>query len=212
MTLATSDIGRRAVRLGVFTIGYNVAEGVAAVTAGLMAGSVALTGFGFDSGIEVIAAIVVVRHLRAELASTDADDNAERRALRIVAMTFFALAVYVLVEGTRDLATSARPASSPAGIAITAASVVIMPLLARSKRRVGQQLGSNLVVADANETRLCALLSASTLTGLVVYQVTGWSWIDAVAGFVIAVFAITEGREAWEGELVCNDHEDHEHR
>ena len=212
MTTATSDLGRRALRLGVLTIGYNVVEGVAAVTAGFIAGSVALTGFGFDSGIEVIAAVVVVRHLRGELAGNDAGDDAERRALRIVAITFFALAAYVVVEGIRDLATDARPTSSPAGIAITAASVVVMPLLARSKRNVGQRLGSKLVVADANETRLCALLSVSTLAGLVGYQVTGWSWIDAVAGFVIAVFAISEGKEAWAGELVCNDDEAHEHR
>ena len=211
MTTATSDLGRRALRLGVLTIGYNVVEGVAAVTAGFIAGSVALTGFGFDSGIEVIAAVVVVRHLRGELAGTAADDDAERRELRVVALTFFALAAYVVIEGIRDLATGARPTSSPAGIAVTAASVVVMPFLARSKRRVGQRLGSKLIVADANETRLCALLSVSTLTGLVGYQVTRWSWIDAVAGFVIAAFAVTEGREAWAGKLVCNDDED-EHR
>jgi divalent metal cation (Fe/Co/Zn/Cd) transporter len=204
------DVGgaaaRRAVRLEQATIAYNVVEGVVAVTAGLAAGSVALVGFGFDSGIEVAAASVVLWRLRADIRGGEVDEALQRRALRFIAVTFFVLAGYVIVEGVRDLVTGAAPDTSPVGIALTGASIVVMPLLARAKRRAGQAMGSRLVVADAAETRLCAWLSVSTFAGLVAFAVLGWTWIDAVAGFVIAGFAVSEGREAWEGELVC-DHD-----
>ena len=203
------DVGgaaaRRAARLERATIAYNVVEGVVAVAAGLAAGSVALVGFGFDSGIEVAAATVVLWRLRADIRGGVVDEGRQRLALRFIAMTFFLLAGYVIVEGVRDLVTGAAPDTSPVGIALTGASIIIMPLLARAKRRAGQAMGSQLVVADAAETRLCAWLSVSTFAGLVGFAVLGWTWIDAVAGFVIAGFAITEGREAWEGELVCDD-------
>jgi divalent metal cation (Fe/Co/Zn/Cd) transporter len=195
----------RAVRLEQLTISYNVVEGVIAVAFGLLAGSIALTGFGFDSWIEVAAATVVLHRLRAELRHGRMDEAKERRALRFVAVTFFALAIYLTVEGIRDLFLQARPETSVVGIVLTAASLVVMPTLARLKRRAGLAMGSALVVADAAETRLCAWLSVSTLAGLVAYAALGWSWIDPVAGFVIAAFALKEGREAWEGELVCDD-------
>lgn len=204
------DIGgraaRRAVRLEQATIAYNVLEGVVAVTAGLAAGSVALVGFGFDSGIEVAAAAVVLWRLRADIRGGEVDEARQRRALRFIAVTFFVLAGYVIVEGVRDLVTGAAPDTSPVGIALTGVSIMIMPALAWAKARAGQAMNSRLVVADAAETRLCAWLSVSTFAGLVAFAVLGWTWIDAVAGFVIAGFAINEGREAWEGELVC-DHD-----
>ena len=193
----------RALRYAQATIAYNVVEGIVAVTAGLLAGSVALVGFGFDSCIEVTAATIVLIRLRAEIRGGTVDELKERRALRMVALTFFALAVYVTVEGVRDLLTGAVPEVSPAGIALTALSVVVMPLLARAKRRVGEQMGSRLVVADAAETKLCAWLSVSTFAGLAGYAVAGWTWLDPIAGFVIAMFALLEGREAWQGELAC---------
>jgi divalent metal cation (Fe/Co/Zn/Cd) transporter len=195
----------RALRLEWFTILYNVLEGIIAVAAGLAAGSVALAGFGFDSWIEVAAATVVLRRLRAEILGGDVDEKKERRALRFVAITFFVLAAYIIVEGVRDLATSARPDVSLVGIALTGVSLVVMPLLARVKRRVGQEMKSRLVVADAAETKLCAWLSVSTFAGLLGYAAFGLTWLDPVAGFVIAAFALMEGREAWEGELVCED-------
>lgn len=201
---------RRAVAYEGVTIGYNVLEGVVAVGAGLVAGSVALTGFGVDSGIEVAAAVVVVTRLLAELRGGGVDERKERLALRFIALTFFALAVYVLVEGARDLLTGAEPDTSVVGIALTAASIVVMPWLARAKRRVGEQLGSRLVIADAAETKLCALLSVSTFLGLLGYAIFGATWIDSVAGFVIAYFAIREGREAWAGEIACDDDCDHD--
>lgn len=196
---------RRAVRLEQLTIGYNALEGIVAVAAGLAAGLVSLVGFGVDSAIEVAAAVVVLARLRAEATGKGVDHPKERRALRFIAVTFFALAAYVVVEGIRSLVVGETPDASPVGVALTGLSVVLMPLLARSKRKAGEELGSRLVLADAAETRLCAWLSASTFVGLAAYAAVGWTWLDPVAGFVIASFAVKEGREAWEGEIVCED-------
>jgi hypothetical protein len=196
---------RRAIRLEQATIAYNVVEGIVAVAAGLAAGLVSLVGFGIDSGIEVAAAAVVLHRLGAELRGGAVDEAKERRALRFIALTFFALAAYVTVEGASRLLGDERPDTSAVGVALTGASIVVMPWLARSKRRAGEALGSRLVVADAAETRLCAWLSVSTFAGLVAFGLFGWTWLDAVAGFVIAGFAVVEGREAWAGELACGD-------
>jgi divalent metal cation (Fe/Co/Zn/Cd) transporter len=195
-----SPAARRAVRYARFTIGYNIVEGVVAVAAGTAAGAISLIGFGVDSGIEVAAATVVLIRLLTELRDGEPDEAKERWALKIIAVTFFALAGYVVVEGVRDLVIAERPDTSIAGIAITGLSIVVMPWLARVKRRAGQQINSRLVVADAAETRLCAWLSVSTFAGLVGYAAVGWTWIDPVAGFVIAAFAVNEGKEAWDSE------------
>lgn len=205
----TTVSGPRAERLAVgllwFTVAYNVLEGAIAVSAGLVAGSVSLTGFGVDSVIEVVAALIVLQRLRAELRHGEVDERKERRALRAVALTFFALALYVVVEGVRDLIVGAEPETSVVGIILTALSVLVMPALARYKRVNGQRMGSRLVVADAAETKLCSWLSVSTLAGLVLFAWVGWTWLDPAAGLVIAWFAVREGREAWEGELTCDD-------
>ncbi|MGH2720061.1 MAG: cation diffusion facilitator family transporter [Actinomycetota bacterium] len=200
-----SQPARKAVRLEQATIAYNVAEGVVAVTAGFIAGSISLVGFGFDSWIEVATAAVVLQRLRAGIRSGSVDETKVRRELRFVAVTFFVLAAYVTIEGVRDVLARATPDVSPVGIALTGLSILVMPLLARAKRRAGEQLRSQLVIADAAETKLCAWLSVSTFAGLVAYSLVGWTWIDPVAGFAIAVFAVAQGREAWEGELVCED-------
>lgn len=198
---------RRAVRLEQATIAYNIVEGVIAVAAGLAAGLVSLVGFGIDSGIEVAAAGVVLHRLYAEIREDAVDEAKERRALRFIALTFFALAAYVTFEGALRLIGDEQPDTSTVGVVLVGLSIVIMPLLARAKRRAGEALGSRLVLADAAETRLCAWLSVSTFAGLAAYSAFGWAWLDAVAGFVIAVFAVMEGREAWEGEIGC-DHDD----
>ena len=206
MTTATfTPQGRRAVRLEQLTIGYNLVEMALAVAAGLTAGLVSLVGFGLDSGIEVAAAGVVLHRLYAELRGGDVNEAKERRALKFIALTFFALAVYVTVEGLLHLIEGEHPTTSVVGIVLLAASVVIMPWLARAKRRAGEALGSRLVIADAAETRLCAWLSVSTLIGVLAFTAFGWTWVDAVAGFVIAGFAVMEGKEAWEGEIGCDD-------
>lgn len=200
---------RRGLRLAQFTVAYNVVEGAVAITVGLMAGLVSLVGFGLDSGIESAASVLVGLRLAARLRHGEADEGKERRTLKAVAVTFFVLAAYVTIEGMRSLIGGESPEQSMVGIVLLGLSVVIMPLLARAKRRVGEALGGDqLILADAAETKICVLLSISTLLGLGLFALTGAAWLDPMAGFVIAAFAIHEGREAWEGELVEDDDDD----
>jgi divalent metal cation (Fe/Co/Zn/Cd) transporter len=206
-TVEIERLTRRGLRLAKFTIGYNIIEGVVAVVAGVLAGLVSLIGFGADSGIESASAVLVGLRLAARLRHGEADEAKERRALRWVAVTFFVLAAYVTIEGTRSLIAGETPDNSVVGIVLLASSCIVMPLLAAAKTKVGNQLADPLILADAAETRICVLLSISTLAGLVLYAITGAAWLDPVAGFVIALFAINEGREAWEGEL--GEHEHH---
>ena len=196
---------RRGLRLAQFTVAYNVVEGVVAITAGILAGLVSVIGFGIDSGIESIAAVLVGLRLAARLRHGHADEAKERLVLRAVAVTFFILAAYVTFEGLRSLIDGEAPDSSPVALILLATSIGVMPVLAAAKRRVGLALRDNLILADAAETRVCVLLSISTLAGVGLFQLTGAAWLDPVAGFVIATFAIHEGREAWAGELVEGD-------
>jgi divalent metal cation (Fe/Co/Zn/Cd) transporter len=196
---------RRAVRLEQFSIGWMLIEAGVAVTAGIVAGSLALTSFGFDSVIELVSATLVLGRLRAGLRGGHANEQAERRVLRIIAVTFFVLAAYVLVGSVIDLATRSHPERSPAGIGLTVASLLVMPLLGWRKRRVGTALRNPLVLADAAETILCATLAATTLAGLVLFAAFGWWQADPVAALAIVWFAVREGREAWHGELACDD-------
>lgn len=203
------QLTRRALRLAQFTVAYNVAEGVVAVTAGLAAGLVSLVGFGLDSGIESATAVLVALRLSGRLRLGPADESTERRTLRAVAVTFFALAGYLTFEGVRSLAVGEAPENSTVGIVLLVLSLIVMPVLARAKRRVAGSLGGDrLILADAAQTTLCVLLSASTVLALGLYALTGAAWLDPVAGFVIAGFAVREGREAWEGELVEDDDDD----
>ncbi|MBO3103904.1 cation transporter [Cellulomonas fengjieae] len=205
MSPEVERLTRRGLRLAQFTVAYNVVEGGVAITLGLLAGLVSVVGFGIDSGIESISAILVSLRLSARLRYGHADEAKERRALKLVAGTFFLLAAYVTFEGIRSLTTGETPDSSPLAVVLLVASLIVMPVLAALKRRVGLRLSDNLILADAAETRICVLLSASTLAALVLFQWTGAAWLDPVAAFVIAAFAIHEGREAWEGELVEDD-------
>ncbi|WP_090035171.1 cation diffusion facilitator family transporter [Cellulomonas marina] len=196
---------RRGLRLAQITVAYNVVEGIVAIGAGLAAGLVSVIGFGIDSGIESIAGVLVALRLSARLRHGQADEAKERLVLRAVAVTLFVLAAYVTVEGIRALVSEETPDASPLALVLLAASIVVMPVLAAAKRRVGLALRDNLILADAAETRICVLLSISTLAGVGLFQLTGAAWLDPVAGFVIAAFAIHEGKEAWEGELVDDD-------
>ena len=198
----TERLTRRGLRLAQFTVGYNVIEGIVAVTAGLMAGLVSVVGFGIDSGIESIAAVLVALRLSARLRHGEADERKERVTLKLVAVTFFILAAYVTYEGIRSLLEGETPESSPVSVVVLVLSLIIMPILAAAKKKVGTALGDNLILADAAETRICVLLSVSTLAGLIIFALTGAAWVDPVAGFIIAAFALHEGKEAWEGELV----------
>lgn len=198
------DAARRALVLQYVTIGYNVVEGIIAIAAGLAAASVALVGFGVDSGVEIVSALLIAVRLRAAIRTGAVDERKEYRALRFVALTFFALGAFILFESIREIVAGAKPAKSLAGIILTGVSIVTMSFLASAKRRTGLAMNSRIVVADAAETRLCVWLSVTTFLGLVAYAALGWTWLDAVAGLVIALFAVNEGRRAWSGELTCD--------
>jgi len=200
---------RRGLRLAQFTVGYNVLEGILSIAAGVAAGLVSVIGFGFDSAIESAVAILVGLRLAARLRNGEADERREKITLRFISITFFVLAAYVTVAGIHNLVVGEQPNTSTLGIVVLSASLIVMPILAAMKMRVGRRLGDKLILADAAETRICVLLSVSTLIGLIAFALTGAAWIDAVAGFVIALFAINEGREAWEGELVEDEEDDH---
>lgn len=201
----TLRLTRRGLRLAQFTVAYNVVEGAVAVTVGLLAGLVSVVGFGVDSAIESIAAVLVALRLAARLRHGVADERKERLTLRLVAVSFYVLAAYVTAEGIRSLASGEEPERSPVAIALLMLSLIVMPILTVAKTRVGAALTDNLILADAAQTKVCVLLSISTLLGVGLFQLTGAAWLDPAAGFVIAAFAIHEGREAWRGELVNDD-------
>jgi divalent metal cation (Fe/Co/Zn/Cd) transporter len=187
--------GRRAQLLAGASVAYNFVEAIIAIIAGVVAGSVALVGFGLDSVVEVSSGLIILWQFRHRLPETR-----ERQALRLMALSFFALAAYVTFESLRALATGHDPEPSPVGIGLAVASLLIMPFLSWAQRRTGRALGSNAVVADSTQTLLCTYLSAVLLIGLVLNATLGWSWADPIAGLVIAAVAVEEGREAWRGE------------
>jgi divalent metal cation (Fe/Co/Zn/Cd) transporter len=207
VNLERRQLLQRAVRLANFTIAYNVIEGIVAIAAGWLAGSIALVGFGLDSSIETVSAVVVLLRLRAELRSRDpgAHEVAERRAERFVGGTLFALSAYVLFESIATLLQHETPAASPVGIALAALSLAIMPWLAVAKRRVGQALGSRAVIADSTETLICSYLSFTLLLGLGLNAAFGWWWADPVAALVMVPLIFKEAREAWLGECDCDE-------
>lgn len=187
---------RRGLRLEYFTIVWNALEAAVAVGAGISAGSVALVAFGLDSLIELFAASVVVWQLRG------ATEERERRALRLIAVSFFVLAAYVGVRAIGDLVVGVEAAESSIGILLAGVSLVVMLALAVAKRRTGRQMGSATLIADSAETFLCSYLSVVLLVGLVLNATVGWWWADPVAALVIAGLALREGIEAWRGEML----------
>ena len=191
---------RRAVRLEYATNGWNAIEAVLALVFGIVAGSLALTAFGIDSVIEVFSALVVLRELRSHEDHVHQGAGAERMFLRVIGVTFFLLAAYVVIGAAYDLAARARPEHSIAGIVLTAASFLTMSLLARAKHRTGHRINSLPLIADSRETRLCSLLSLVTVVGLALNAAFGWWWADPVAALGIAFLAVQEGLEAITGE------------
>ena len=192
------QLERRAQLLAGASVSYNLIEAVIAITAGLVAGSIALLGFGLDSIVEVSSGLIILWQFRRPL-----PESRERQALRLMALSFFALAGYVTIESVRALVGGQEPQPSPVGIGLAAASLAIMPFLSWAQRRTGKALGSSSVVADSTQTLLCTYLSAVLLIGLVLNATLGWSWADPLAGLVIAAIALKEGREAWRGEGCC---------
>jgi divalent metal cation (Fe/Co/Zn/Cd) transporter len=190
---------RRSLHLAYATAGYNLVEGVVAVAAGAVASSTALVGFGVDSFLEVSSALVVIWQFRSRV-----PEARERPALRLIAVSFLALAAWITVDAARSLLGGGEAEPSPVGIGLAAVSVVVMPLLVWAKRRTGRELGSATVVTDATQTLLCTYLSAVLLVGLVLTAWLGWTWADAVAALVIAAVATREGVLAWRGDR-CDD-------
>lgn len=204
----------RRIRLIVgITIAYNVVEAVIALTAGTVASSAALVGFGLDSTIEVLSAAAVAWQFTRRH-----PERWEKPTLRVIAVAFFALAAYVTTSSALALLTGERPEHSTVGIVLTAVSVVVMPFLSFAERRAGQAIGSATAVADSKQTLICTYLSFAVLAGLAFNSLLGWWWADAVAGLVIAAFAIREGVEAWRGDacatsigMLLEDDSEHDH-
>ena len=193
----------RGLRLEYLTVGWNIAEGLIAVTAGIAAGSIALVGFGVDSFVETISGSILLWRLRAEVggaADEERIEQVERRAERFVGVSFAILATYVAFEAIRNLADQEHAAASPVGIALTAVSIAVMLWLARAKRETGEALASRALIADSHQTYACWYLSVTTLAGLALNAVFGLWWADPIAALVIAIFLVREAREAWAGE------------
>lgn len=177
------------------TITYNVIEAVIAIAAGSVASSTALIGFGLDSVVEVLSAAAVAW----QFAGPDPEAR-ERVALKVIAVSFFALALYVSVDAVLTLTGVREPEHSTVGIVLAAVSLAVMPFLSLVERRTGKELGSASAVADSKQTLVCSYLSAAVLVGLLLNTLFGWSWADPVAGLVVVVFAVREGLEAWRGD------------
>lgn len=191
-------LGRRAQRLAAASVGYNLIEAVVALSAGAIAGSIALIGFGLDSVVEVSSGLVILWQFRHRL-----PQSRERQAQRVIAFSFFALAAYVGFESTRALVSGVGADASPVGVGLAIASLSLMPFLSYAQKRTGRALGSAAVVADGSQTALCASLSAVLLVGLLLNATLGWSWADPAAALVIAAIAAREGVQTWRGKGCC---------
>jgi divalent metal cation (Fe/Co/Zn/Cd) transporter len=193
---------RRGLRLNYLTIGYNTLEAIAALAAGLVAGSVALIGFGVDSGIEVTASLAAQWRLRSDL-DPEQRERVERITHRVIGGSFLALAAYVTVEGSTTLWEREAPDASTVGLVILLLSVLIMPVLASAKRRVARALQSRALEADATQTSLCAYLSVIALAGVGLNTALGWWWADPVAALAMVPIIAKEGLEGLRGEVEC---------
>jgi divalent metal cation (Fe/Co/Zn/Cd) transporter len=196
-------IARHGKRLEYFTIAWNSLEALVALVAGVRAGSISLVGFGIDSFVEVTSGTVLLWRM-----SVDADarkrERREKLSLRIVGVCFLALAAYVGYESIYDLAGRKAPEHSIPGIILACVSLVVMPLLSRAKKKVGNELGSAAMHADAKQTDFCVYLSAILLLGLVLNAALGWWWADPVSALIMVPLIAKEGVEAVNGETCCD--------
>ena len=204
MSEAREALVRRGLWLNYATIAYNSLEAVVSLVAGVMAGSVSLVGFGIDSVIEVTASGAAQWRLRADM-DQRRRERVERVTLRVIGWSFLALALYVGVDGLVSLWNRERPDRSVVGTMILVLSVVIMPVLARAKRRIARQLGSAALEADAKQTSLCAYLSVIALAGVALNMLLGWWWCDPLAALAMVPIIGREGIEAIKGEAHCDD-------
>ncbi len=187
-------------RLEYFTLGWNMVEAGVAIGAGWLAGSIALVGFGVDSLIESFSGAILLWRL----ASPAHDESREQLALRLVGASFFLLAAYVCFGAIKSLLAAEPPKASVPGIVLAALSLIVMPLLARAKRKVAANLSSHALKADSRQTDICAYLSAILLGGLALNALFGWWWADPIAALIMVPIIAREGFEAWQGE-VCED-------
>jgi len=194
---------KRGRRLEYVTVGWNSLEGLIAVGFGLLAGSIALVGFGFDSFIEVSSGLALLWRLHMD-ADTARRDRVEQITLRFVGVSFLALAMYVVYNAASSLIERTAPEVSYIGIALAALSLIVMPVLARAKRRVAGTIASNALRADARQTDICAYLSAILLGGLLLNAALGWWWSDPIAALAMTPIIVKEGFEALRGET-CSD-------
>ena len=198
----------RAIKLGralqYLTIAWNSAECLVALAAGFVAGSIALVGFGFDSAVEVTSSLAALWRLRND-ADEAGREAAERRTLRVIGLCFLLLAAYVLCDAAIVLIERRPPDHSRVGIVLAALSMIVMPLLVRSKRRIATRLGSGALEAEARQTQVCAYLSAVLLAGLGLNAGLGWWWSDPVAGLVMVPLIANEGWQAMKGRTCCAD-------
>jgi divalent metal cation (Fe/Co/Zn/Cd) transporter len=193
-------LARRAKLLSWTSLVYMALEGLVAVVAGIVAGSIALIGFGIDSAIEGFASVVIVWRFTG---SRTLSEQAERRAQKLVAIQFFILAPYVAVEAIRALVNGSHAEESVVGMALAASSLVVMPLLGRAKQRIGSRIGSSATASEGKQNLLCAYLAAALLVGLLGNALFGAWWLDPAVALLIAYVAVQEGREAWRGDACC---------
>ena len=196
--ISVNRLYRKGLRLEYFTIGYNILEAAASIVFGSIANSIALIGFGLDSIVESLSGLVLVWRLRQHgRISEAAEERLEKRATRLVAITFFILGAYVLFQSVKNLVLADIPAPSLPGIVIALVSIVVMPLLAWQKSKTGKQINSRALVADSKETLACAFLSVALLLGLGANYLLGFWQADSIVGLIIAIFLFREGREGW---------------
>jgi divalent metal cation (Fe/Co/Zn/Cd) transporter len=195
---------RRGLHLNAATIVYNSLEGIVSIWAAVAAGSVVLLGFGVDSAIEVAASLAALWRLRADV-DPARRERVEHASLRIVGLSFLALGAFVTYDAIETLSARVAPSPSIVGVAVTAASLMVMPLLAGAKRRVARALGSGALTSEAQQTMVCTYLSAIALAGLGLNAALGWWWSDPVGGLVMVPFIIREGVDALRGRTSCGD-------
>ena len=201
--LEREQLVSRGLRLNYLTIGYNVVEAIVSLVSGVLAGSVALVGFGVDSVIEVSASAAAQWRLRVD--DHASRERVERVTHRAIGVSFLALALYVALDSGKSLWFGERPDRSIAGIVILTMSVIVMPVLARAKRRVARGLNSRALGADATQTSLCAWLSAIALAGVALNAAFGWWWADPLAALAMVPIIAREGVEGIRGEPSCDD-------
>lgn len=183
------------------SLGWMTVEGVVGVGAGIAAGSIALIGFGISSGVEGLASVIVIWRFWGRRALSE---QAELRAQKAVAISFWLLAPYVAIEAVRQLISRSEPETSWLGIAVTSIAMVLMPVFGIAKRRIGSRLNSAATAGEGTQNMLCAYLSVAVLAGLLLNAWLGWWWADPLAALFIAGVAVKEGRESWKGEVCCD--------